>query len=208
VRSTACLALLLTWALPAAAKAPSPALVDGEPGALLLGEADLPPGFRRSGSAPAPGGGAAALYLRPAALGGADTSAARLMGVKAGLRLHPGPAEARGWMRGKAALTPESIRRDVLGADAAARSPVVLHDVMPLVLGVEESEETVAFRVAYRVEPLELVEYRVRVRVANAVADLFVTGRAAEDGAEPEALLPAVMDLARVQAGRLLDALR
>jgi hypothetical protein len=204
------LALVLALATPLLLGAGPPARpqVHGDPALLLVGVPELPSGFRSSGAGPSADGGAAALFMRPAALGAADDSAARLMGVKARLRLHAGVVEARAFMHGESRLNPEAIRADLGLAGAAGQAQVLLRDLAPLSAEDVEADEVVAYRVAYRVDPLELVEYRFRLRVANAVADLFVTARAGADGSEPAAARASCIELARVQAGRLIDSLR
>ena len=207
-RSWLALASALVLALPAAAAPPSPPQVEGEPATLLIDLAGLPPGFREAGRGPGPGGAAAALFMRPAALGGADDSPARIMGLKARLSVHAGREEARAAMRGESPLTLETIRRDLGSVGAPGAGGILLRELEALSARVEEADELVGFRVAYRVEPLELVEYRFRLRVSNAVADLFVTGRASEEGVEPAALRAACLELVRLQADRLAAALR
>ena len=179
-----------------------PAAVAGSPTELIVQPDDLPLPFPLAQSDEPRPGNASALYFRPDVLMADTVPAGDLLGVMANLVLLPSPLAAADSFA-TAAAEPDDVERDLAGkADGAVA-------VTPLgPAAVAGADKTSALRVAYRMQGVDVVEYRYRLLVANAVASLIVTGRAGDSGDEPAALAEQAATIAANQVRRLRSANR
>lgn len=181
--------VLLTSASTASATSPAQALV--------LQSEDLPGTFAIAGGDHLPTGGYLAVFLRPSVLASTSPEGA-LLGVMASVELETGSEDAHTAFLENA--EPTSIRR-AIGQEARGEPIGAVQT-----LGdnpVESAQESVAFRLEYRLAGVHVVEYRFRLRMGRAVANVIISGRTGSDGQEPAALENQARSIASRQAQRL-----
>ena len=187
--------------LTAAAGAQHEGLVTGALDKLVVQAEDMPLTFSMAGSNAEGPSEHAAIFFRPEVLAAPTMPTGSILGVMAHLALDADAgtaAERFGENR-----TAEAIRVSL--GDGSEGAENVL-DVRELAADVAGTDEVIAFRVEYELQGVHLVEYRYRLRVANAIVNLLVSGRVSEKGAEPGSLAEQASRIAERQASRLASS--
>lgn len=190
-------------AAPAARQTPERRVV-GDPKSLVVQAEDLPVRFAMSGGEAPRDGTYSHVYFNPEALlaeGGAEE---KLLGVIVNLTLFDGATEADQGFTDQGGLDKAAVLANVSVATPGA----VAKSAEPYAFTSEKAGRVVAFRVRYALQGTEVVEYRLRFRVANAVANLIISSRLTADGAEPPTFAARVRDIAGRQLQRLESARR
>lgn len=173
------------------------ALVTGALEELIVQAEDLPLTFSMAGSNAEGPSEHAAIYFRPEILAAPEMPRGAVLGVMAHLEVGADAASAT--ERFAENRTAEAIRSTLDESESAEQ----VLDVRELPAGVAGTDEAIAFRVEYELQGVHLVEYRYRLRVANAIVNLMVSGRTSDKGAEPPGLAQQASRIAERQASRL-----
>lgn len=178
--------------------------VVGDPKSLIVQAEDLPVRFAMSGGEAPRDGTYSHVYFNPEALLAAPDAEEKLLGVIVNLTLFGGEAEADQGFTDQGGLDKAAVLANVSVATPGA----IAKSAEPYAFTSEKTDRVVAFRVRYALQGTEVVEYRLRLRVANAVANLIISSRLTADGAEPPTLAVRVRDIADRQLQRLESARR
>lgn len=178
--------------------------VQGDPQDLVLRVDDLPPGFEPAGDESEGANIYSAIYLRAAAVTSEEASSASLLGVIINVGVYADTTNSQQQFQELSALSPETIIADLKQA-----SPnVEAIDVEQIQVRAQGVDAATGYRVHYRVDPTRLFEYRYRVLVGNAVANLIVSARAGEEIDEPTTFRQQTLDILQKQIDRLNQARR
>ncbi len=177
-----------------------PALASGSAAAdLVIDRSDLPVSFAAGGVQPT-ANGQVALFLRPEVLAEAKLPAGDLLGVMAAVEV-TGSSEEAG-RRFAESDDAASISQSI-GGGLSASSLSGVRRLTPTLEGVDGA---LLFRVEYELAGVAVVEYRYRLWVGKAVANLLINGRPGTDGGEPAQLMEQARQVAERQAERLTQA--
>lgn len=190
--------LLPVAAALAAAPAIGAASVAGDPAQLIVQQDELPGEFALVQGGQQPGGSYVMVFMRPEVLASPNLPDGALLGVMASLEL----------LEDEVSASRSFAESGSAGAlrESAARSGIEPRSVDKLAPGIEGADEALAFRMGYRLQGVDVIEYRYRLRLANAVAGLIVSGRAGAQGQEPAELASQARTVARRQLSRLSAA--
>jgi hypothetical protein len=177
-------------------------LVQGDTKTLIVQAEDLPGSFKIAKGDYDPAGGYSAMFFRPEVLAASEMPGGGLMGVMAKLAVRSDVAAAEQDFVASGGLDVESIKASLTKAQPAG-SPA---DVRKARLDVEGADGSAAFRVDYVLQGTRVIEYRYRMLVGNAVANLIIMARAGREGAEPTGFEAVAEKIAKAQVDRLTKA--
>lgn len=198
-----------TLPAPTSTPAPSPtptrstAAFTGDPKDLVVQLEDLPAGFQQiTGEYDGPNS-YTVVYFSPESFVAELPSEAGLLAVVADLGIYDDAVAAREQFETQQGLDRESIANR-LGASGDA----ILIDVQPYAVQLQGTDEVTAVRVHYEIGSTAVIDYRYGFIVGNAVANLFVTVRATEDGEGSPTFRDQAQAIAERQVTRLNEARR
>jgi|GEM_PF-5715061 len=199
VLSVSVASLLLEPVPLAASPAPSAApQVRASPESLVVRQEDLPVPFAISGGDDQPGGEYVTIFFRPEILEPPELAEGDLMGVIAAVDVAASPQAAHETFASR--TTADSLGEGPTASGAVLTSE---QELEARLMGVDEA---LLFRVEYLLQGVHVIEYRYRLRIANAVANVLISGRAGRGGTEPEGLADQARRIAERQAIRLATA--
>ena len=177
-------------------------LVTGDPQALVLQLADLPPRFQVVSETRDAPGTYTVVYVRPEVLVLEKVSAPTLLGVIVNLAIHEDADAARREFAAKKAVGRDDILKGleapegtIIGFDAQSYSPTFV-----------DADESLAFRVEYALGPMSIVEYRYVCRVGNALVNVVLTARTSSGSDDTASFRDQADGIASKQLARLRDA--
>lgn len=179
-------------------------LISGNPRNLVLQGDDLPVRFAMSGGKPRGTHAYSHVYFNPEALLAPPGAEEKLLGVIVSLTLFPSATEADEAFTAQGGLDETAVLANV----AVATPGAIAKSAAPYAITPENADRVLAFRVRYVLQDTDVVEYRLRLRVANAVANLIISSRITANGEEPATLIARVRHLTDRQLQRLESARR
>ena len=144
----------------------------------------------------------AQIYFNPEALlatGGADQG---LLGVIANLTLLADGKSAQARFTEQGGLEPSTVLEDI----RSAMPGVIPHRAEPYVVSLPDTDRALAFHVHYVLQGTDVYEYRFRIIVGNAIANLIISARALGDGSESASLEKHARLIVERQVARLIAA--
>jgi hypothetical protein len=142
------------------------------------------------------------LYFRPAALTSDDPSRPGLLGVTVNLGIYDTATKARMQFASQGHLDVDSIAGTVVEASEDAK----LIRVDSIDVELQGTDLVVAFRAHYSIGTTQLVDYRYRFLVDNALANVIVTARVTGTGQEPDEFRERALEIAERQIAYLNEA--
>jgi hypothetical protein len=177
-------------------------LVRGDPKMLVVQNEDLPAGLGMAGGEHAGANRYSQIYFNPRALLSTGEDEPGLLGVIVNVALLDSAAAANREFSGQGGLDPTSVTEAITEATPDA-IPLEVEAYAALVAGVDE---LLAFRVSYLLQETHIYEYRYRLLVANAVANLIISAPSTPDGLEPDSLRESALAIVKRQVARLNGA--
>ncbi|MHC4695583.1 MAG: hypothetical protein ACYTFA_02445 [Planctomycetota bacterium] len=179
-------------------------LIKADPKALVIQAGDLPTDFPMTGGEAKSTNEYSHVYFNPAALtenAGAD---AELLGVIVNIARLGSHEEAAAKFEGQGGFDNAAVLEDIRRATPGA----IPKSAERIETRLDGADRVLTFRVHYVLQNEPVYEYRYRVLVANAVANLIISARGGDGtGGEPGNLEQRARALTEKQVSRLLSAL-
>jgi hypothetical protein len=142
--------------------------------------------------------------ISPQALTSQNSSEDTLLGVIANVGVYKDARTAGDQFKAQGGFDRESIVADITKA-----SPNVTQiDVQSEAVQIKGTDQAIAFRVRYAIGPTRLLDYRYRLIVGNAVANVIVTAQTSATPGDPSAFRDQAQAIVERQVARLTGARR
>jgi len=173
--------------------------VKGDPQDIVLPLEALPAGFQKATGEYEGSNEYNVVYFRPEALTCKEGCGTNLMAIIVNLGIYQDAGAAREKGQAQGNLDRDSIMNSIREAYEEA-SPI---DVQPYIVQLKDTDYVIAFHVEYTISSIVVTEYRYRIIINNALANVIVSARAARAGEDQSAFGELARTIVENQVARI-----
>ena len=177
-------------------------LVKGDLKSLVIQRDELPGEFSIVGGEPKGANEFAQVYFNPEALLATGAADPGLLGVIVDLMILEDGKSAQARFTTQGGLDPSAVLQDIRSSTPGA----IPRRAEPYAVSLPNTDRILAFHVHYVLQGTDVYEYRFRIIVGNAIANLIISARALGDGSESASLEKHARLIVERQVARLIAA--